>query len=139
MEAAGFLRVAEDGLVGGLDGGVEAGPGGVWIEFRSGGGFGGEAGGGRDGDEEGFECEVTGDFTGGGSAHAVAYGEDAALGDGSAGVFIGVADAAGVGEHGEGERRGGGFGGFGLPGARECGGFGHVASRRAACREGFPG
>lgn len=54
--------------------------------------------------EEGVGGELAGDLAGGGSAHSVADDEEAVLRAGVAGIFIALADAAGVGEHGEGGR-----------------------------------
>lgn len=71
---------------------------------------------------------MAGDFSGGGSAHAVADDEGANVGEGGAGVLVGVADAAGMGEHGEGageRRRGYNRGG----GRVRLGGF----QRRSVC------
>lgn len=92
VELCGLAGAAEDSGVGGLNGGFEAG---AWAEWQGVSGEGrGEVG------EEGGGGEMAGDLSGGGSAHAVADDEGldfTALGEG-AGIFIALADAAGIGE-----------------------------------------
>ena len=106
----------KDGLVGGADGLVEAGAGmvgGKRTDFTAVGGFGAGRGfwrtaslglsgkGVAEGIEEGFGGEMAGDFSSGGAAHAIADDEGVVFGKSRAGVLIGVAHAATVGEHGE--------------------------------------
>jgi hypothetical protein len=52
--------------------------------------------------QEGFGGEMAGDLTGGGSSNAIADDEGAEVGQGSAGILVGVAHMAAMGEHGEG-------------------------------------
>ena len=126
VQAVRLLRVPVDGLVGSADGSMETGVGMVggirprawgavgWLWARSRGravriGMGEAV-------KEGLAGQMAGDLAGGGAAHAVADDEGSMLGQGGAGVLVGVADAAGMGEHGEGavgarvgrRRRGGG-------------------------------
>ena len=114
-QGAGFLRALEDGVVGGADGLAQAGVRDGWRDMarrRAGGlsgGFGRDAAGvGEDGMgeavEEGFGGEMAGHFASGGASHAIADDEGAVLGQGGAGVLVGVAHTAAMGEHGEGTR-----------------------------------
>jgi len=50
--------------------------------------------------EEGIGCKITGNLSGGGSAHTVADDVGAGLGCSGAGILVAMADAAAVGEHG---------------------------------------
>ena len=83
-----LMRLVINGLIRGLDGGVEA-------SLRLCG-----ARGRSEVCEEGVGGEAAGDLSGGGSAHAVADDEGAGFGCGGAGVFIAMPDAAAVGKHG---------------------------------------
>ena len=90
-EFGGLPRLLIDGLIRGLDGGVEPGlrlglfdAAGQWSEMR----------------EEGVGGDSAGDFTGGRSPHAVANDKRAGLRRSGAGILIAMADAAAVGKHG---------------------------------------
>ena len=80
---------------------------GVVVRVGTGRGFGRDASGGvgdglAEGVQEGFGSEMAGDLTGGGSSNAIADDEGAEVGQGGAGVLVGVAHMAAMGEHGEG-------------------------------------
>ncbi len=90
-EFGGLPRLLIDGLIGGLDGGSEAG-----LRLRR---LGAARRRGKV-REEGVGGEIAGDLSGGGSAHAIADDERAGLWCGGAGVLIAMADASAVGKHG---------------------------------------
>jgi len=116
VERAVFLCALKNGEVGSADSLLEAGlrvirGGNSWTGRPIAAGLDRRHGTVSNAVQERLKSQIAGEFTGRGSAHAVADDKNAVFGGSGAGVLVFAADAAGMGSHGAGDCRCAGAGG----------------------------